>query len=647
MDSQGLINKTCTMVGLPKLTPDIIDIDDWEVWKEIRDDSTSIFQYESDFAQQTLKAVFSDENIRKFKKEVPNFSYLKLFSFVNALIRPCGSSIINDVKNGVIKKTGIKELDELLAPELGNCIMQETFMEFSMKFCGFTQTEADTLRKCVAYDTRISMADGTIKKIQNIQVGDMVLSYDKKTDTFIPKKVTKFWNNGVKTVWSTTTRNGQIIKTTNDHLFYCKNGWVDPKHFNNFTEIAYRFNGFILYTRPYTVYECSKKEFVYDIEVEDTHNFIANGLIVHNCIAKKKGTQDQLDKLYQGFKTNSQQKYNLSDEKAEEIIQPILKCVLDATRYAFSTCHADAYSFIGYACGYLRHYYPLEYIASCFNVWQDKEDKTVMMTEYCKKNRITIEEPRFGHSKAEYYIDKQERKIYKGVKSIKFLNESVGNELYRVSKEKEYNTFTELLYDIVDLCNSRQLEILIKLDYFEKFGNSKELIKIYHMFQSFNDGKLLQIKKEKVGEGMLCSIVRRYSKETEKQFRELKTPLILKECEEYIKCSNIQDFSIKEKIANQKEYLGYISMKTSKEEDRPKLIVLEKRILIAKSGKNVGKPWCVSIKTHSIGSGIVSNFSMLYSLYKKDEFEVGDIIYCNKWNKDRDYFYIREYHKIL
>lgn len=513
LDSQGLINKTCQMVGLPKLTPDIIDIDDWEVWKDIRDDSTSIFQYESDFAQQTLKAVFSDKNIEKYKKEVPNFSYLKLFSFVNALIRPCGSSIINDVKNGVIKKTGIVDIDELLAPELGNCIMQETFMEFSMKFCGYTQNEADLLRK---------------------------------------------------------------------------------------------------------------------------------------KIGKKLNTATEIDKLYQGFKTYSQPKYNLSDEKTEEIIQPILKCVLDATRYSFSICHADAYSFIGYACGYLRHYYPLEYIASCFNVWQDKEEKTIMMTDYCRRNNIRIEEPKFGRSKAEYYIDRNEKKIYKGVKSIKFLNESVGNELYKISKEKEYKTFVELIYDITNICNSRQLEILIRLDYFDMFGNSKELLKIYKMFTEFNDGKASQIKKEKIEKSeILTSIVKRFSKETAKQYRELNTPMILKECESYIKCCNLPDLPLKNKIADQKEYLGYISIKTSKEEDRPKLIVLDKKVLIAKTGKNAGKPWCVSIKTHSIGSGKVSNFSIFYNIFAKEKFEVGDIIYCDKYSRNREYFYIDKYHIII
>lgn len=647
LDSIGLINKTCQMVGLPKLTPDIINIDDWEVWKDIRDDATSIFQYESDFAQQTLKAVFSDKNIEKYKKEVPNFSYLKLFSFVNALIRPCGSSIINDVKNGVIKKTGIADIDELLAPELGNCIMQETFMEFAMKFCGFTQMEADTLRKCIAYDTDILMSDGTTKKIQNIKVGDRVQTFDN--GIFHGENVVNKFNNGEKEVYKVLTNNGFSVEATKDHKFLTQRGWIELKDLtleDSLFIYQYSMSDFVTLKIKDISFVGVKQ--VYDIEVENTHNFLANNIVVHNCIAKKKETQDQLDKLYQGFKQISQPKYNLSDEKTEEIIQPILKCVLDATRYAFSICHSDAYSFIGYACGYLRHYYPLEYIASCFNVWQDKEEKTIMITDYCRRNNIRIEEPKFGRSKAEYYIDRNEKKIYKGVKSIKFLNESVGNELYKISKEKKYKTFVELLYDITNICNSRQLEILIRLDYFDMFGNSKELLKIYKMFTEFNDGKASQIKKEKIEKSeILTSIVKRFSKETAKQYRELNTPMILKECESYIKCCNLPDLPLKNKIADQKEYLGYISIKTSKEEDRPKLIVLDKKVLIAKTGKNAGKPWCVSIKTHSIGSGKVSNFSIFYNVFAKEKFEVGDIIYCDKYSRNREYFYIDKYHIII
>ena len=45
------------------MTPDNVDLDDEEVWKDIRDDTTLIFQWESTSAQSYLKRFMSDETI--------------------------------------------------------------------------------------------------------------------------------------------------------------------------------------------------------------------------------------------------------------------------------------------------------------------------------------------------------------------------------------------------------------------------------------------------------------------------------------------------------------------------------------------------------------------------------------------------------
>ena len=150
LDNIGVINATCRMLGIDRLTPDNVDLNDEKVWKSIRDDTTLIFQWESDSAQAYLKKLMSDETIAKAKEKDPNFSYIKWFSFGNGLIRPSCASFRDDVACGKFYDNGFKELNEFLAPEAGRVAMQETIMMWLQKFCGYSPAESDTVRRAIS-----------------------------------------------------------------------------------------------------------------------------------------------------------------------------------------------------------------------------------------------------------------------------------------------------------------------------------------------------------------------------------------------------------------------------------------------------------------------------------------------------------------
>lgn len=934
LDNVSIINKTCKMVGIDRVNPDNINLDDWSVWQSMSKDTTAIFQFEGNSSAKALKDVFSEDIMAKIKKEIPGITYLKMMSLTNALIRPCGTSIRDKVCKGNFEKTGVQDIDDLLYQELYNCIIQEDIMLFLMKFCGFNLNMADTARKCIAKGSRILMADGSLKNIEDIQIGDYVQSLHDGI-TYKPKKVVDFFDNGEKLIYELTCKGGFTLQSTSDHKYLTQDGWkelneittndfiITPKkihvisdgkrsnqristkdmfligaligdgtmkdktvlaftnsdselieyyklcvnsrlrserecQFNitsvkgktveniytiRITDEGYKksvvdmlekyklFNkskdkhlpkelmsyppedkllsllgglfstdggvnrnqGFIEYysisktlvfdiqtillkfgiystifpkfVKEYDYYSYSliishkeslllfqnnvlkymvgkkvnefneiinntplektsfflpakfKKEIrdaiidsgknilescrpneygitdniakklindvycpetykllmsdcvfqkvksveligyekVYDIEVEETHNFVANNITVHNCIAKKKGTEELLPQIKEGFINSSKEKYNLSDKEVDDIINPILKCILDATRYAFSWNHSDAYSAIGYACGYLRYYYPLEFLTVCLNVWKDKEEKTATVFNYASRKGIKIRDPLFRYSRSDYYLDKEANVIYKGMESIKFLNKSAADQLYRL-RSRKYNKFIDLLYDlkIVDeesttKINNRQVEILIKVDFFKEFGNSKELLTLKGFFDEFKSGEALSFSISKFeNDPLMAAIIERNCVKKAKTYANLNTKNILYELEEYVKSKNIQDFSIKEKIAFQKDYFGYVGLYTEKQEDRPKLIVLEKRQLISKQGNNAGKPWCVVITTQSIGSNVRGTFTVFWNTYINNPFEVNDVIYCDKWSKnDRGYFQIDKYHQIF
>ncbi len=59
-------------------------------------------------------------------------------------------------------------------------------------------------------------------------------------------------------------------------------------------------------------------------------------------------------------------------------------------------------------------------------------------------------------------MDKESNTIYKGIASIKYCNEQIAEELFKLSQSNKYDNFVDLLYDISSKTslNARQLEIL-------------------------------------------------------------------------------------------------------------------------------------------------------------------------------------------
>ncbi|MCC0705421.1 hypothetical protein IC213_20805, partial [Clostridioides sp. ES-S-0049-02] len=81
--------------------------------------------------------------------------------------------------------------------------------------------------------------------------------------------------------------------------------------------------------------------------------------------------------------------------------------IIDASDYLFSLNHSTPYSYLGYACGYLRYYYPLEFISVLLNTNNGNIEKTSKITEYALKRGVNIFNPKFRFSKSEYFFDKK------------------------------------------------------------------------------------------------------------------------------------------------------------------------------------------------------------------------------------------------
>ena len=247
----------------------------------------------------------------------------------------------------------------------------------------------------------------------------------------------------------------------------------------------------------------------------------------------------------------------MTEKEARETIKSFLQVIEDASDYLFSRNHAIPYSMIGFFIGWLRYYHKIELLTSALNVYVDNNEKMASIKEYIKSQGIEIKGIKFGKSKAKYFMNKEENAIYQGIASIKFCNETIGEELYELAKNNHYDNFIELLVDIISKTHvdNRQLEILIILNFFSDYGSNKKLLAIADLYDNFGACKI--IKKNKIAElGLDENVIKKYSgKETEKQYSQIDNVGLVSELSKRIEDKPL---SIKEQIKYEQEYLESI-----------------------------------------------------------------------------------------
>ena len=261
--------------------------------------------------------------------------------------------------------------------------------------------------------------------------------------------------------------------------------------------------------------------------------------IVRRGFAKKTGTEQFIPQIKSGFIKTMKEKYEVEEEESEHIVESFIQVIEDASSYLFSLNHSLPYSYIGYICGYLRYYYPLEFMTVVLNVCKDDAEKTNKAIDYVKKHDMVIKPPKFRYSRAEYFMDKETNSIYKGMASIKYMNAQVSEELYKL-KDNQYNNFMDLLIDVYDKTsiNSRQLSILIVIDFFEEFGKSQKLLDIVELYENIMSKKLKSKKGEvsfnKADLPYPQEIIEKYATEKSKEdkYKQYKVERALELCNE-------------------------------------------------------------------------------------------------------------------
>lgn len=169
----------------------------------------------------------------------------------------------------------------------------KTFSETLGDATTFQHVPAEDAYKyaCLVGETEVCMSDKILKKIADIQVGDVVQTMQGN------KQVTAVYDNGTRSVCKLAFMDGTVIYATKDHKFLV---WINSMQRDWMTVEQIMSSSRQHYIRLVTLNDDgsldslridlyastldAEERRVYDIQVKDVHNFrLANGIISHNC----------------------------------------------------------------------------------------------------------------------------------------------------------------------------------------------------------------------------------------------------------------------------------------------------------------------------------------------------------------------------
>ena len=212
---------------------------------------------------------------------------------------------------------------------------------------------------------------------------------------------------------------------------------------------------------------------------------------IRRAIGKKQRDKIEaaMPQILEGYCSKSDKPSEVAEEEAKKFLQVIE----DSSSYAFNYNHALGYSLLSYLCGYYRHYYPVEYCTAYLTCANNDDDiaNGLALAQSLGIENLSIQ---FGHSSWDYSYDHDGKKIYRGLSSIPFMSKPVVDCMVEEAYNKTYLNFVDVIIQLTVMSskmNSRQLEVLIKLDFFSNFGSINYLLRILQNYKKFKTRKKL------------------------------------------------------------------------------------------------------------------------------------------------------------
>ena len=381
---------------------------------------------------------------------------------------------------------------------------------------------------------------------------------------------------------------------------------------------------------------------------------------------------------------------------ATEKTNMVWKILEDSASYSFNISHAYCVSLDSLYGAWLKQHHPLAFYEAFMRLMDEKGDKDKLAAAKDEaESYFNIKFPpfKFGQDNRKVTADEENNAISNALTSIKGFNKAAAVALYEIGQEPPKYLSDVLLALRPKSIMKSTTEPLAQISYFSSYGNDREVLNIIALCDEFGYGAKASMPRERVDNSFLADIVPKYAdglkkdgqpatrytftslqmsalKDEKKQLAaalkknptpELEEQLIaveqeiaeelkrivaqaLRECEDRVLAAGIEDLPFRVKIENQQEILGYVDIRTGKEEDRRLVLVSDFRPLLS---KDTGKPWGYACFTQSLGSGKRIRLTLRSRQYDQNPIKNGSIIYVDRCTKNKSgYWYLDQYHLV-
>lgn len=257
--------------------------------------------------------------------------------------------------------------------------------------------------------------------------------------------------------------------------------------------------------------EYAGQENVYDITVDELHNFVANNIIVHNCVYQEQIMQIAGELFGYELGEADLMRRAVSKKKEKDLIKhrtiflergpengidedaanKIFDDIEFFANYGFNKSHAADYAVITVQTAYLKCQFPAEYMTALLTVQRDDSTKVATFMEECRRLNIPILPPDVNASMLDFDIQMQEdgrRAIRFGLAAVK--NAGVNALQPIIDARLADGPFR----DLEDFCKrvdlrqvgKRTLESLIKVGALEAFGSRAQVLGALERMMSFS-----------------------------------------------------------------------------------------------------------------------------------------------------------------
>lgn len=383
------------------------------------------------------------------------------------------------------------------------------------------------------------------------------------------------------------------------------------------------------------------------IDMADCYTAIKN-------IAKKRAEKvlAYKDTFIKGFRESIVRDENKSEDEAQKLAESLWGVIEDSAGYSFNSSHSYCVALDSLYGAWLKAHHPLAFYETYIRLMEEKGDKdkiNAAKEEAESHFGIRFTPLRFGQDNRTIHADEEKNEMINTMGSIKGYGVTIGRTFYECSR-KGYTSFIDVLaYLDKSKVKEAKFRPLILIDYFEQFGNQRELLRIAELWDMFKQGEIKSIKRSAIdGNPTLRDIVQRYTTSTRKDGKDAASYTFhseedvmkcLYDCEKAVFAVGMQDLDMRVKIQNCVDILGYCDIRTGKEEDRRRLLVTEVFPL-----KTNGALWAYRLATKSLGSGKTARVTVKADLYNRRPINEGDIIYAAELYKNKaGYWYISDY----